>query len=634
MYPKLIGLHGPLKDSEFPLGEESVSIGRHDENALRISDRRVSRHHCQISRKEEEFRLSDLGSAHGTFVNGIPVKDQVLAHGDQIRVASSVFWFLLHEEETPAGVPVELDPRELTSQTTTMLPGGSSRYLTGEAVQEGEGTADTLARSLSALLKLSTEINSVRESEPLQRKLLESIRGVIPAHRCVFLTRDDEGDGYSPSVAWDHSTKTDHPVQVSRTIVDRVVADQLAILSQHVPQDKDLNEAQSLMASGVQSVLCVPLMALDQLLGVIYLETTDPAEPFQEDQLHLLTAIAGIGGVALQNVHYLEWLENENLRLQEDLAIEHDMVGDSPGMQRVYDLIAKVAPAEASVLIVGENGTGKELAARAIHQNSGRSDKPFVAINCAALVDSLLESELFGHEKGAFTSANAQARGKLEVAQGGTVFLDEIGELALTLQAKLLRVLEEREFERVGGTRPVKVDIRLVAATNKDLEKEIEEGNFRRDLFFRLNVVCLTMPPLREHREDIPLLAHYFATKFGEACKRKISGISPKARACLTSYAWPGNVRELRNAIERAVVLGSSDIIRPEDLPESVIDSEPASGDLENFHDAVKQRKKELILKAVKDSNNVFTEAAQRLGLHPNYLHRLIRNLDLREDLK
>ncbi len=557
-----------------------------------------------------------------------------MAHGDQIRVASSVFWFLLHEEDTPAGVPVELDPRELTSQTTTMLPGGSSRYLTGEAVQEGEGTADTLARSLGALLKLSTEINSVRESEPLQRKLLESIREVIPAHRCVFLTRDDEGDGYSPSVAWDHSTKTDHPVQVSRTIVDRVVADQLAILSQHVPQDKDLNEAQSLMASGVQSVLCVPLMALDQLLGVIYLETTDPAEPFQEDQLHLLTAIAGIGGVALQNVHYLEWLENENLRLQEDLAIEHDMVGDSPGMQRVYDLIAKVAPAEASVLIVGENGTGKELAARAIHQNSGRSDKPFVAINCAALVDSLLESELFGHEKGAFTSANAQARGKLEVAQGGTVFLDEIGELALTLQAKLLRVLEEREFERVGGTRPVKVDIRLVAATNKDLEKEIEEGNFRRDLFFRLNVVCLTMPPLREHREDIPLLAHYFATKFGEACKRKISGISPKARACLTSYAWPGNVRELRNAIERAVVLGSSDIIRPEDLPESVIDSEPTSGNLENFHEAVKQRKKELILKAVKDSNNVFTEAAQRLGLHPNYLHRLIRNLDLREDLK
>ena len=214
------------------------------------------------------------------------------------------------------------------------------------------------------------------------------------------------------------------------------------------------------------------------------------------------------------------------------------------------------------------------------------------------------------------------------------MFLDEIGELALTLQAKLLRVLEEREFERVGGTRPVKVDIRLVAATNKDLEKEIEEGNFRRDLFFRLNVVCLTMPPLREHREDIPLLSHYFATKFGEACKRKISGISPKARACLTSYAWPGNVRELRNAIERAVVLGSSDIIRPEDLPESVIDSEPTSGNLENFHEAVKQRKKELILKAVKDSNNVFTEAAQRLGLHPNYLHRLIRNLDLREDLK
>ena len=232
--------------------------------------------------------------------------------------------------------------------------------------------------------------------------------------------------------------------------------------------------------------------------------------------------MAGIAGVALQNVHYLEWLESENLRLQEDLAIEHDMVGDSPAMQGVYDLIAKVAPAEASVLICGENGTGKELAARAVHQNSTRSDKPFVAINCAALAESLLESELFGHEKGSFTSAHAQARGKLEVAHGGTVFLDEIGELDLPLQAKLLRVLEEREFERVGGNRPIKVDIRLVAATNKDLEKEIEAGSFRRDLFFRLNVVRVTMPPLREHREDIPLLAQHFAAKFSQACKRAV----------------------------------------------------------------------------------------------------------------
>jgi Nif-specific regulatory protein len=305
-------------------------------------------------------------------------------------------------------------------------------------------------------------------------------------------------------------------------------------------------------------------------------------------------------------------------------------------MKQVYQFISKVAPTDSTVLISGESGTGKELAARAIHQNSKRAKLPFMAVNCAALAETLLESELFGHEKGAFTGAIAMRKGRLEVADGGTVFLDEIGELSQALQVKLLRVLQEREFERVGGTKTIKVDIRLVAATNKDLEQAIAAGTFRQDLFYRLNVVELAMPPLRERPDDISLLANYFASKHGEKCNRRILGVSPQAQARLLSYEWPGNVRELENAIERAVVLGTTDHILPEDLPEATLESEPATAtnSAPKYHEAVTQTKKQIILTAMDQSKGSYTEAARLLGVHPNYLHRLIRNLNLREQVK
>jgi len=273
--------------------------------------------------------------------------------------------------------------------------------------------------------------------------------------------------------------------------------------------------------------------------------------------------------------------------------------------------------------------------ARAIHRNSSRAGRPFVSINCAALTEALLESELFGHEKGAFTGAIAQKLGKLETANGGAVFLDEIGEISLALQVKLLRVLQERELERVGGTRPVKVDVRWIAATNRDLDEALRGGSFRQDLYYRLNVVTLTLPPLRKRREDIPLLANYFVKKYSSQCKRKMRGLSAEARRCLLRYAWPGNVRELENAIERAVVLGSSATILPEDLPEAVLESEPgASSSISRFHDAVREAKKELILKAVEQAGGSYAEAARLLGLQRTYLHRLIRILRLKERLK
>jgi transcriptional regulator with PAS, ATPase and Fis domain len=339
--------------------------------------------------------------------------------------------------------------------------------------------------------------------------------------------------------------------------------------------------------------------------------------------------------VAVENARHIEYLVSENKRLIADFNIEHNLVGESEPVRAVLQFISKVAPTDATVLLSGESGTGKELAARAIHMNSRRAHKPFMAVNCAALAESLLESELFGHERGSFTGALVQKKGRLEVANEGTVFLDEIGELSPAIQVKLLRVLQEREFERVGGTRAIKVDIRVITATNRNLEEAISQGLFREDLFYRLNVVSMEMPSLRARPTDIPLLANYFAAKYAEKCNRRVAGISAAAQQRLLAYDWPGNIRELENAIERAVVLGTTDHILLEDLPESVWEAVPAAdAPATKYHEAVTQTKKQIILNAMEQARGSYTAAAKLLDVHPNYLHRLIRNLNLKELVK
>ncbi len=314
-------------------------------------------------------------------------------------------------------------------------------------------------------------------------------------------------------------------------------------------------------------------------------------------------------------------------------AILHDMVGSSARLEQVLQLIAKVAPTDATVLIGGETGTGKELVARAIHRNSLRAGGAFVAINCAAMPEHLLESELFGHTRGAFTGAVAEKKGKLEMADGGTLMLDEIGEMPLALQAKLLRPLQEQEFERLGGTRPIRVNVRILAATNAELRGAIGRGEFRPDLYYRLDVVSVHVPPLRDRREDIPALAAHFVEQSSAQAGRKPPAISAEAQACLGSYDWPGNVRELRHAIERAVVLGTNGSIRLEDLPRTVIGAR-ATPSRRAFAPAVREFKKQLILNAVSESGGCYTAAGAILGMHPNNLHRLIRKLNLKDALR
>ena len=526
---------------------------------------------------------------------------------------------------------MEFDEGKVAAETRVIHP-KDVVYLQPDRLLQELPPASQIARNLSALLKISRVVHAIRDLESLQGQLLDLIFDVMPASRGAILLTDGGPQEFSSLFA--RTRQQGQAVRVSRTVAQQVMKENVAILGVDISASEKFRSVESLAESEVRSLLCVPLTIFQRMIGCIYLDSTSAGNRFHEDHLQLLAAIAGISAVALDNARRLQWLEEENQRLSIEISQEQSLVGESAQMKEVYQFLAKVAPADSTVLIEGESGTGKELAARALHRNSARSSKPFVAINCAAIPESLLESDLFGHERGAFTGAFGLKKGRLEVADGGVVFLDEIGELAPALQAKLLRVLQEREFERVGGTHPIKVDVRLIAATNRDLTESVRKGEFRPDLYYRLAVVKMTMPALRDRREDIPMLTRHFVQKYAKRCKVKVKPVSREAMAALVNHDWPGNVRELENAIEHALVLGSSDAILPDDLPESLLEHPPAEDMTEGkYHASVKELKKQLILNAVEQTRGNYVEAAGLLSVHPNYLHRLIRNLGLKDAL-
>ncbi len=614
MDPTIIALTGASKGTIVDVQDE-LSIGREADNRLCLNDSLVSRYHAVIRREKSIYKIFDLESYNGSLINNVPVKEQTLKHRDRIQIGDSVFIFLLYEEKELSGLNnVQLD--ENTLLTMSALP------------LNLEAALCSMARDLHLLMKVSATINTTKSLKALQTQLLESMFEAIPAERAAIMLVDDSLDNPVSTFGMDRMLDSGRPIHVSRTVARHVLGEGVAVLSKDVVKSENLSKSESLMAANIGSLLCVPLVLQKKTIGIIHLETSNATKPLNEEHLQVVTAIASFVSGALQNLRQVEWLETENRRLQDDIQIERNMIGESQRMREIYQFIAKVAPADSTVLVLGESGTGKELAARAIHQNSPRAHKPFVAVNCAALTETLLESELFGHEKGAFTGAHQQKKGKLEIADGGTLFLDEVAESSLHIQAKLLRVLQEREFERVGGTHPIRVNVRLVAATNKDLEEEIQKRTFRADLYYRLNVISRTMPPLRKRREDISLLASYFLVKYSEKCKRQVTGLSAKAREYLTQYEWPGNVRELENAIERAVVLGSTREIQPEDLPEQILEAASSS----QYHEALKEAKKDIVLRALSQANGKYIPAAAILGMHPNNLHRLMRNLGMKSE--
>ena len=630
--PRLVGIGGPLKGAAFPLPAGEVSIGRDSSNHLWAPDPALSRRHCVVVASGEQVSIRDLGSRNGTLVNGVPIEQQQMRHGDQIYIGDSVLLFLLNDDrEYFNRNPVEFQDTAAFAGPPLLLRAEDALYLQPEKMSATLPPSARRARDLNSLLKIATGIGGIRDQDSLQWQLLGFIFDVVPAQRGAVLLCDHP-DEFNSTAAWDRVRGPGHPVQVSRTVVLRALKERVGMVVSDVLGNDALRQVKTLFESKVRSLLCVPLVVADRVLGAIYLDTTSPTVQFDEEHLQVMTAVAGIASLAFDNVRHWEDLRQENQELRAEIALEHNMVGGSAAMRKVFDFIRRVAPTDSTVLIQGESGTGKELVARALHRNSPRAEQPFVAINCAAITETLLESELFGHEKGAFTGAGAQKKGKVEVAEGGTLFLDEVGELAPALQAKLLRVLQEREFERLGGTKPIKLNIRVVAATNRSLSEAVKGGTFRNDLFYRLNVVTLNMPALRERREDIAVLADHFAAKASRKCGMRVKPVSSEALACLMHYDWPGNVRELENALERAFVLGSTDSILPDDLPETVLEASsttPASTD--KYYGSIKETKKQLILEAMQRANGSYIQAAKALGMHPNSLLRLIRNLDLKK---
>jgi len=622
MDPRLVVVSGAKKGTITPLDTLEVTIGRDADNGLCLNEAAVSRQHCAIRSDRGIYKITDLNSRNGTFVNGIPVMEKILQHGNTIRLGGTILLFLTEEDgdesETNQFRHLEASSLPLTarlsrSSSPTLILSTEGLGLDAELPNLG-----IMVRDLSALLKISGHINTISDVELLQRDFLELMFEVTPAARAAIVLTSEIDEVGTVTSFYRNGTKAAE--EVNRQLINRVLWEHAHIV----------NEPEATEVGDGPLVLCAPLSGLKKTVGAIYLVGA-PRVRFEENHVNFINTVAGIFAVALQNAIHLTALANENTRLRREIFWQHSLIGESAAMSKVLQFIGRVAPGDSTILIRGESGTGKELVARAIHSNSKRKDNPFVAINCAAITESLLESDLFGHERGAFTGATALKQGRLEVANTGTLFLDEIGEMPLSLQAKLLRVLQNREFERVGGTRPLKVDVRFLAATNRNLEEAMNAGSFRPDLFYRLNVVSVTLPPLREHREDIPLLAMYFAAAYSEKCKRPIEGVSPEARSLLMKYHWPGNVRELENAIERAVVLGVSNTIVPEDLPEHLFESQAESRTGSNYHNAINTLKKQLIVQAVERSGGKITDAAKLLGVHPKYLHRLIRNLNIRK---
>ncbi|HZS54193.1 MAG TPA: sigma 54-interacting transcriptional regulator [Bryobacteraceae bacterium] len=581
MSAELIVVNGPQAGTRYRLDTSELILGRAPNSNVVLNEPEIGWRHCQIRQQGGRFLVTDLKTSLGTYVNGMRSAERWLEDKDQIGVGRTILMFRSGEAaaEEPVAAPADTKPVLLAACSLVFL-----------------------FRALAA---------SVGEAQNrvLQKQILRLVSDLIPMQEGILLL----GTSCSDLLA----RYADQRSRESHADFERVL---VRICDEGALEDTQL------------CVIGVPLYLSGLLGGALIVNVQSHEVQHLTAHLETLTAIASLASIGFEANQEVETLKAENALLQEQIAINTGIVGNSPPVRRMLELVERVAPRDTTVLITGESGTGKELIARALHQRSSRRDRPFIAVNCAALSENLFESELFGHEKGAFTGAISLKRGRFELAQGGTIFLDEVGELASSLQAKLLRVLQQREFERVGGTQAHSLDIRVIAATNRDLAEDVREGKFREDLFHRLNVVNIDSPPLRERKEDISLLAQYFLQRSAERCKRQVQGLSREAEGMIVQYSWPGNVRELENAMERAVVLGVSEWVLPEDLPEALLETAPRDSSA-RYHLSVGQAKREAILDAYVQGNGDYKQAARVLGLHPNYLLRLVRNLGLREEI-
>lgn len=553
----------------FPLDPaQRCMLGRATTNRIVLKDELCSREHAEVAFAEGKWRLHDLKSLNGTRVQGATINEWELTSGDDFQVGHTTLVFVDQLQDLPhlshTGRPEEeYSIKKRLGQTRFLTP---QPVETDEAAETSEDASRrSLSRDLSLLYRLAINMASAQSYEDLVNIVLDGLLEAIPAEVGAILTM---GEGRNLTVTAnrhrDPSLKIYSPV--SEFVSNEVISSREAVLAEDVARDRYLRQRESLTELGATSLICAPFIQEGKILGLIHLYCTDPHRSLANEDLEFTVAVAKQLAIVTTQMQRESTLTEENQNLREQLRVESELVGDSQIMKDVHEQIGRVADSNATVLIRGESGSGKELVARAIHFSSPRRAHPFICLNCAAITETLLESELFGHERGAFTGATDKKIGKFEAADKGTIFLDEIGEMAVNTQSKLLRILEGHPFERVGGGTAIKVDVRVVAATNQPLEKNIQEGKFRRDLFFRLQVVEISMPPLRQRRGDIAMLANHFLTRFVRETARRVKGFTPAALAKMEQYNWPGNVRELRNVVERAVVLSRNSMLDAPDI--------------------------------------------------------------------
>ncbi|MDR3196300.1 MAG: sigma 54-interacting transcriptional regulator [Planctomycetaceae bacterium] len=682
--------NGEQKELYSLTGQSVTMLGRAAENTVPLTDDRCSRFHAKIFYEEGQWCIQDLGSRNGTYLEEqiIPAQQTIpLQAGNHIQLGHTLFQFGCTELGTTHISPENSDEDMIEHRSGIF---GVSETLRGPKPDKSTSTQILHQTAQTAILKSeSLKSDSLRsESDSKQGSRITTRTGYGPIELCrlaYYLGKAEEVDQvaklaiegllnatgaegaglwlfpYNLNAAQNASdirlvaNATLENLQynpVSEAIVRTVFEKKEAFLfhesfkgsktQEDSAKTKVQNDAQN---PDAKNTMAAPIRFQSGILGLLHLYTLNESKYLDESDLEYTLAVADTIGVALTHVNKqkeltanLHQARKENTTLREMLQMNSEIIGNSSQIRTIHHLISRAAAAKTSLLIRGESGVGKELIARAVHFASPRKSKPLICLNCAAISESLLASELFGHEKGAFTGATDRKIGKFEAANTGTLFLDEIGEMSQSLQAKFLRVLEGSSFERVGGNTPVSVDVRVIAATNRDLEKEVAEGRFRHDLFFRLRVLEIVVPPLRKRVDDIPILAEYFLDRYCKEIGRKYQGFDPNAMQVLMSYRWPGNIRELKNVVERAVVLGAGTYVQEQDLLLSTLNT---TGETDMRRDEPKDVFIPLSLEDMERNHIIRTLehvqwnksiASKQLGIERTTLDRKIKRYGLERD--
>jgi transcriptional regulator with GAF, ATPase, and Fis domain len=615
----------------------TLTIGRSPASTVVVTDYHLSGDHAQITQIGDHYVYRDLRSTNGSAVERA---------GKRIAVDASARWelaladgdtLLLGNRNDPVRIAVrigdevedDLGDRVIASRSIMDLP---------QVTDAIDGEPAEALRVYKALQPLGARFEPAEVIEAIVTATFELLPRAT--HVAILLRSESDKDRFSLAVSRQRPGSPaptpggPDPVRASRAVLRRVLADRAAVLTANAQEE--LSTSESIMGGRILSMMAMPLWRGDDIIGLVQADNRASVNMFTDRDLEVALLLGSQAALALDNATLVarlrvaeEKARGENVYLKRrSTPIKFDnIIGDSPAMKAVFNQLEKVIDTRATVCIEGETGTGKELIASAIHYQSGRRDKMFVAQNCAALPENLLESELFGHKRGAFTSADSDKKGLFEIADGGTLFLDEIGEMPMTLQAKLLRVLQENTIRPVGATAEKQVDVRIICATNRDLNAEVEKGRFRQDLYYRLMVFPIKLPPLRERREDIPQLAAHFLKRYAEEYRVGLPGLTPEASDALTSYNWPGNIRELENEVQRIVIQAESGHwIEATDLSPRLRKIEgtvtriaPKQGTLKEMMEQVERW---LIAEALRDHNNNKTRTAATLGITREGLHK------------